>query len=121
MSPTIEINDNVKKKLDEFKERCGSETYSDTVNICLIQLKLLEENYDIIKEKDDAIDAQKEKIELNIKNIREDLTKKYKISKWGLPPLKNRAKKAGNWKRKKRKLVELSKPEAKKIKKILRG
>ena len=39
MSPTIEINDIVKKKLDEIKEKNGSETYSDAINICLIQLK----------------------------------------------------------------------------------
>ena len=55
MSPTIEINDNVKKKLDEFKERCGSETYSDAVNICLIQLKLLEDNQKILSEIQDTL------------------------------------------------------------------
>jgi len=55
MSPTIEINDIVKKKLDEFKERCGSETYSDTVNICFIQLKLLEDNQKILSEIRDTL------------------------------------------------------------------
>ncbi|MFX0005485.1 MAG: hypothetical protein ACFFA7_13565 [Promethearchaeota archaeon] len=50
MSPTIEINDIVKNKLDEIKERSGSETYSDTINICLIQLKLLEDNQKILTE-----------------------------------------------------------------------
>ena len=50
MSPTIEINDLVKNKLDEIKEKSGSETYSDTINICLIQLKLLEENQTTLSE-----------------------------------------------------------------------
>ncbi|MEA2006258.1 MAG: DUF5677 domain-containing protein [Acidobacteriota bacterium] len=59
------------------------------------QLKLLENNYDVIKEIDDSIDIQKAKIEKNIKEIREDLTKKYNTSKWGWPPLRNRAEKAG--------------------------
>jgi predicted CopG family antitoxin len=44
MSPTIEINEIVKNKLDEFKEKSGSESYSDAINISLIQLKLLEDN-----------------------------------------------------------------------------
>jgi len=59
------------------------------------QLKLLENNYDAIKEIDDSIDIQKAKIEKNIKEIREDLTKKYNTSKWGWPPLRNRAEEAG--------------------------
>ena len=50
MSPTIEINDIVKKKLDEFKERLGVETYSDAVNVSLIQTKLLEDNQKILSE-----------------------------------------------------------------------
>jgi len=55
MSPTIEINDSVKKKLDEFKEKCGGETYSDAVNICLIQLNLLEDNQRILSEIRDTL------------------------------------------------------------------
>lgn len=50
MSPTIEINDIVKNKLDEIKEKSGSGTYSDAINICLIQLKLLEDNQKILSE-----------------------------------------------------------------------
>ena len=50
MSPTIEINDIVKKKLDEFKEKLGVETYSDAINISLIQTKLLEDNQKILSE-----------------------------------------------------------------------
>ncbi len=50
MSPTIEINDIVKNKLDEIKEKSGSETYSDAINICLIQLNLLEDNQKILSE-----------------------------------------------------------------------
>ena len=55
------------------------------------------------------------------------ILKRFKITKTGKVMRRQtglchyRAKKSGNWKRKKRKLVELSKPEAKKIKKILRG
>lgn len=59
MSPTIELNENVKTKLDEFKERCGSETYSDAVNTCLIQLKLLEDNQKILFEIRDSLNTMK--------------------------------------------------------------
>ena len=55
MSPTIELNDLVKNKLDEFKEKSGSETYSDAINICLIQLKLLEDNRKLMIEVRDAL------------------------------------------------------------------
>jgi predicted CopG family antitoxin len=55
MSPTIEINDGVKKKLDEIKEKSGSETYSDAINICLIQLKLLEDNQGVLSEIRDSL------------------------------------------------------------------
>jgi hypothetical protein len=55
MSPTIEINDIVKKKLDDIKEKSGSETYSDAINICLIQLKLLEDNQKILSEIRDGL------------------------------------------------------------------
>lgn len=50
MSPTIEVNDIVKKKLDEFKEKCGCETYSDAINTSLIQYNLLEDNQKILSE-----------------------------------------------------------------------
>jgi len=55
MSPTIEVNDVVKKKLDEIKEKSGSETYSDAINICLIQLKLLEDNRKLMVEVRDTL------------------------------------------------------------------
>ena len=55
MSPTIEINDVVKNKLDEFKEKSGSESYSDAINICLIQLKLLEDNRKLLTEVRDTL------------------------------------------------------------------
>jgi len=55
MSPTIELNDVVKQKLDEFKEKCGAETYSDAININLIQLKLLEDNQRILSEIRDTL------------------------------------------------------------------
>ena len=55
MSPTIEVNEVVKKKLDEIKEKSGSETYSDAINICLIQLKLLEDNRKLMTEVRDTL------------------------------------------------------------------
>lgn len=55
MSPTIEINDMVKKKLDEFKEKCGSETYSDAINVSLIQQNLLDDNQKILSEIRDTL------------------------------------------------------------------
>ena len=55
MSPTIELSDVVKNKLDEFKENCGSETYSDAINVCLIQLKILEDNQKLMTEIRDAL------------------------------------------------------------------
>jgi hypothetical protein len=57
MSPTIEINDVVKNKLDEIKEKIGSETYSDAINMCLIQLKLLEDNQKVLSEIRDNLKA----------------------------------------------------------------
>ncbi|NVM35051.1 MAG: hypothetical protein HWN81_05615 [Candidatus Lokiarchaeota archaeon] len=55
MSPTIEVNDVVKNKLDEFREKSGSETYSDAINVCLIQLKLLEDNRKLMTEVRDTL------------------------------------------------------------------
>ncbi|MFX0038788.1 MAG: hypothetical protein ACFFCY_07770 [Promethearchaeota archaeon] len=55
MSPTIEINEIVKTKLDEIKEKSGSATYSDAINICLLQLKLLEDNQKILLEIRDTL------------------------------------------------------------------
>ena len=55
MSPTIEINEIVKNKLDEFKEKTGSQSYSDAINISLIQLKLLEDNRKLMIEVRDTL------------------------------------------------------------------
>ncbi len=55
MSPSIEISEIVKGKLDEFKKKSGSQSYSDTINICLIQLKLLEDNQKLITEVRDTL------------------------------------------------------------------
>ena len=55
MSPTIEVSDIVKNKLDEFKEKSGSQSYSDAINISLIQLKLLEDNRQLMTEVRDAL------------------------------------------------------------------
>ncbi|MFW9969786.1 MAG: hypothetical protein ACFFDF_06265 [Candidatus Odinarchaeota archaeon] len=55
MSPTIEINDVVKNKLDEIKEKSGSETYSDAINICIFQLKLIEDNKKMLSEIRDSL------------------------------------------------------------------
>jgi len=55
MSPTIELNEAVKNKLDEIKKKSGSESYSDAINICLIQLKLLEDNRKLMAEVRDAL------------------------------------------------------------------
>lgn len=57
MSPTIEVNDVVKKKLEDFKEKSGSETYSDAINICLTQLNLLEDNRELLIEIRDKISS----------------------------------------------------------------
>ncbi|MHA2180733.1 MAG: hypothetical protein ACXAAH_04855 [Promethearchaeota archaeon] len=55
MSPTIEISEIVKNKLEEFKEKSGSQSYSDAINISLIQLKLLEDNKKLITEVRDTL------------------------------------------------------------------
>jgi large subunit ribosomal protein L35 len=58
--------------------------------------------------------------------IRKSISKRFKFTKTGKVLRRQtglchyRAKKSGNTIRKKRKLVELSKPEAKKIKKLLK-
>jgi hypothetical protein len=57
MSPTIELNDVVQAKLDEFKEKSGSNTYSDAINLCLNQLQLLETNQELMVEVRDALKA----------------------------------------------------------------
>lgn len=57
MSPTIEINEIVKNKLDKFKEKSGSQSYSDAINISLIQLKLLEDNRKLMIEVRDALQS----------------------------------------------------------------
>jgi hypothetical protein len=55
MSPTIELNELVKNKLDQFKEKTGSDTYSDAINSCLIQLDLLEGNRELLIEIRDTV------------------------------------------------------------------
>ena len=57
MSPTIELSNVVKNKLDQFKEKYGSESYSDAINVCLIQLNLLEDNRELMIEIRDALKA----------------------------------------------------------------
>ena len=39
MSPTIEISEKVKEKLDKYKEQEGIKTFSDAVNVLLILYK----------------------------------------------------------------------------------
>ncbi len=48
--PTVEISDVVKAKLDELKDRSGSKTYSDTINLALTENNLLHEQLNITKE-----------------------------------------------------------------------
>lgn len=55
MSPTIELNDVVKNRLDAFKEKSGSKTYSDAINFCLLQINHLEDNQRLMLEVRDAI------------------------------------------------------------------
>ncbi len=55
MSPTIDLNDLVKDKLDEYKEKSGSESYSDTINLLLIKVNLLEDNQRILSEIRDSL------------------------------------------------------------------
>ncbi len=81
MSPTIEVNDVVKKKLDEIKEKSGSETYSDAINICLIQLKLLEDNRKLMVEVRDTLRAVNPASSADIKMI--DALRNYVNSEEG--------------------------------------
>ena len=48
--PNIELSDIVKLKLDKLKETSGSKTYSDTINFCLLQVELLKQNQELLKE-----------------------------------------------------------------------
>ena len=48
--PNIELSDIVKHKLDILKETSGSKTYSDTINFCLLQVELLKQNQELLKE-----------------------------------------------------------------------
>ena len=81
MSPTIEVNDVVKKKLDEIKEKSGSETISDAINISLIQLKLLEDNRKLMVEVRDTLRAVNSTSSSDIKVI--DALRNYVNSEEG--------------------------------------
>ena len=48
--PNIELSDIVKQKLDNLKESSGSKTYSDTINYCMLQVELLKQNQELLKE-----------------------------------------------------------------------
>ncbi|MBY8989546.1 MAG: hypothetical protein KGD58_02235 [Candidatus Lokiarchaeota archaeon] len=48
--PNIELSDIVKQKLDTLKETSGSKTYSDTINYCMLQVELLKQNQELLKE-----------------------------------------------------------------------
>lgn len=48
--PNIELSDIVKQKLDSLKEISGSKTYSDTINYCMLQVELLKQNQELLKE-----------------------------------------------------------------------
>ena len=48
--PTVEISDVVKSKLDALKDRSGSKTYSDAINLALTENHLLHEQLNITKE-----------------------------------------------------------------------
>lgn len=47
--PTVEISEVVKAKLDALKERSGSKTFSDTINLALTENELLHEQLNITK------------------------------------------------------------------------
>jgi hypothetical protein len=48
--PNIELSEIVKEKLDSLKEASGSKTYSDTINYCMLQVELLKQNQELLKE-----------------------------------------------------------------------
>lgn len=48
--PTVEISEVVKAKLDALKERSGSKTFSDAINLALTENELLHEQLNITKE-----------------------------------------------------------------------
>ena len=48
--PNIELSDIVKQKLDNLKKTSGSKTYSDTINYCMLQVELLKQNQELLKE-----------------------------------------------------------------------
>lgn len=48
--PTVEISEVVKAKLDALKERSGSKTFSDSINLALTENELLHEQLNITKE-----------------------------------------------------------------------
>ena len=75
MSPTIELNDVVKNKLDEFKEKSGSKTDSDAINLCLIQINLLEANQKLMLEVRDALKTLNPVSQTDTKTI--DAIRKY--------------------------------------------
>ncbi|MFX0025489.1 MAG: hypothetical protein ACFE8M_03680 [Candidatus Hermodarchaeota archaeon] len=70
--PNIELNDIVKEKLDRFKEVSGSKTYSDAINFCLLQIDLLRQNQELLKEIKSILD-HRNFIEIFIETAKEFL------------------------------------------------
>ena len=75
MSPKIQINDVFKNKFDYFKQKSGSKTYSDAINLCLIQIKLLEDNQRLMFEVRDALKTMNPISQSDIKTI--DALRRY--------------------------------------------
>ena len=57
--PTIDITNEVKKQLEEYKEHSGCKTYSDAVNYLLMQNELLTQMYATIKENNELLKEQR--------------------------------------------------------------
>ncbi len=60
--PTVEISERVKEILDEFKQKSGSKTYSDAINLSLAQSRYIEILQKLLSEQEDRIKILENKL-----------------------------------------------------------
>lgn len=68
--PTVEINERVKENLDEFKQKSGSKTYSDAINLSLAQSNYIEILQKLLSEQEDRIKMFENKLKAPLKSTK---------------------------------------------------
>jgi small GTP-binding protein len=68
--PTVEISEKVKENLDEFKQKSGSKTYSDAINLSLAQSNYIEILQKLLSEQEDRIKIFENKSKISVKSTK---------------------------------------------------